>query len=133
MLNYVIMTKVFLRKFIAIGQKTQEDTESFGRGFNYWVEVGFPLSETFDRLLAARVIDDVLGQIDHKALGVDVDLGINPTSQNLCVWIANEIACRWSSKQRDQLEIRLLRGDGLVVHSQLLGSGGTARPPAVNG
>lgn len=101
------MIRIYLQRFIALGQKTDHCSAQFGRGFNYHVEAGFPPGNW------AEVLDSVLSRLDHKALGVDFDLGVEPSSARVCDWIAREL----ESKSGVRVEVVLRRGDGLVVSS----------------
>lgn len=94
---------------MAIGQKSTDDPGTYGQGFNYIVEAGFSESGTPDSL---RTLVDALKSIDHKLLGLDVNLIDNPTSQNICRWLYSAI----KAKDESLYEIRLLRGDGLSIN-----------------
>jgi len=98
----------FLKYNLALGQKTEADTAAYGRGFNYQVEAGFAGEESAEH---DRVASDVLSLIDHKLLGIDFDLGVEPTTVNLCWWIFTHLKKRCP----ELAEVRLLRGDGLLA------------------
>lgn len=110
--------RILLRKFIAVGQKTSACAKDrpYGEGFNYWVEASFPLRSNFSREVSFKALEDVLSTIDHKALGVDVKLNVDPTSVELAVWILQELEKRLGEKD---LKITLFRGDGLIVSTTL--------------
>jgi hypothetical protein len=108
-----MQTRFYIRKSIAVGQKTAKTPSAYGQGFNYQVEVGFALDSTFCDT-NTRLVADVLAAIDHKALGLDVALGFEPTSGRLCYWLASEIQKR---TQCAEIQVRLVRGDGLTVTS----------------
>lgn len=97
--------QIILSRDISVGQKTRESAR-FGDGFNYRVEAAFALDD-FDRERAEMALAAALNKIDHKALGVDVDLGFEPTSQNLCRFLADEIR-----KTAPLRALVLIRGDG---------------------
>jgi hypothetical protein len=105
---------IFVRSFISVGQKTQADATTYGRGFNYWVEVGLPYSENFDREKTLTALQALLEVVDHRALGVDQKLGFEPTSLKLCVWLAQEWAKRTGV---NPVKVQLERGDGVIVSS----------------
>lgn len=102
--------KRFLRQFVAVGQKTLP-VESYGQGFNYWIETRFPVQEDFAR--SSFVFKEVLAGLDHRALGVDVTFPFAPDSVNLCRHLEAELKKRLGFS----IEVRLERGDGLVVES----------------
>lgn len=103
-----LQVRRYFRRFLAVGQKVAED-ESFGRGFNYYVEVSLPAR--LDRNVCLKAIREVVAAIDHKALGVDVRLNSPPTSENLAKFIQIEIQQRLAEK----VTVLLERGDGLIV------------------
>ena len=100
------MQTVYLRH-LALAQKTTAagSGSPFGQGFNYRLEVtveGAPLE--FERRLEA-----VLTGLDHKALGVDVELGFEPSTAALARFIAERLA------PAPVREVYLARGDGYGV------------------
>jgi hypothetical protein len=103
--------EIIFRKNIAVGQKSSEPSGPYGRGFNYVVEISFPLAPGFNSEPCLKAIDDVLSAIDHKALGVDVDLGVEPTSFNLCKYIAEEIKQHFG---QSPVSVKMIRGDGFT-------------------
>jgi hypothetical protein len=106
--------EILLRKNISLGQKTSDSMGAFGDGFNYVVEAGFPLLN-FDRVRASVALEGALAKIDHKALGMDVDLGFEPTSEALVVFLAAEIERGYGLSS-----FRLVRGDGRVYEAKLV-------------
>ncbi len=100
----------FLVRSMAVGQKSSSSAGDYGQGFNYRVEFGF--APGFAPAKVELCLKEVLGRVDHRALGVDVDLGFEPTSVRLAAWLAQEVA----AKAPELREVRLVRGDGLVVH-----------------
>jgi hypothetical protein len=100
-----VKQEIIFRKDIAVGQKTSS-SGAYGDGYNYLIEAGFPMGsdhgECLSHFLAA------LAKIDHKALGIDVDLGFEPTSQALCEFLMRELSSSGATS------LRMLRGDGLV-------------------
>ena len=101
------MPRIFLARSIAVGQKSGVHPSLYGQGFNYWVEVGFALDHLFQSSTCNEMLDQILSLIDHRALGVDVDLGLEPTSSALCTWIQSEF-----EKRGKAVTLRLIRGDG---------------------
>lgn len=97
--------EIVLSRNISVGQKTKASSR-FGDGFNYRVEATF-LLDGFNRVQAETALAEALKKIDHKALGVDVDLGFEPTSENLCRFLADEIR-----RAAPLLSLALIRGDG---------------------
>ena len=89
----------YLVQNIAIAQKINE-------GHNVRVEVGF----TGDEHNAAAAITSVLKKIDHKALGLDVDLGFEPELTRLCPWVFQSLK---ESGLDSLIEVRMVRGDGV--------------------
>lgn len=102
----VLQTEISFSQFIAIGQKTSTSTSQWGEGANYRVVLDVrPEHEP-----AARAgLGETLSQLDHRALGVDVDLGFEPTPTNLAEWIFKQI-----STHAPVLRVSLRRGDGRV-------------------
>lgn len=99
--------EVLLREFIAVAQKTAEDTplhHRFGQGFNYVVEAvfDFNIDET-----ARHDLKRVLARIDHKSIGLDLDLGFSAGSGSLCKYLWQEL------KSSGVRSVTLRRGDGL--------------------
>jgi len=66
-------------------------SERYGQGVNYQFEVALDFHAGFSHERALRCLDEALSLIDHKALGVDVHLGCEPTSAALCSFIAQEL------------------------------------------
>jgi len=106
--------KRFFRRFIAVGQKSEGSLG--GQGFNYWLEVCCPFQ--MEREACLKALDQVCAEIDHKALGIDVDLAVTPTSVNLVGWIADQMRARLSTT----VDVRLERGDGWITQ-KIAGSG----------
>jgi hypothetical protein len=108
------MTQVLrLRRFVSLGQKISLDRDSrpFGEGFNYWVEIGFPqLNFCWEDL--DRITSKILSRIDHKAIGLDVHLGFEPTTAALAVWLKQELE---AATGISGVEVKLNRGDGYSV------------------
>ena len=107
-----MVQEAVFRKFISVGQKTTADSSPYGQGFNYTVEAGFALSPGFDREACLKAFGKALAVIDHKALGVDVDLGVEPSSAELCLYLKEQIR---KSYPPGVTSLKLYRGDGLAV------------------
>jgi len=88
---------------MAIGQKTSSSKSPWGEGHNIRVDVGF-LEPNLEAL------DVVLKKVDHRLLGVDVDLGVDPTLGALAEWIFSQLA-----ESESVVDVRLTRGDGLTA------------------
>ena len=101
---------ILLRRHISVGQKTV-DSSVHGAGFNYRIEASFMLSGTFERQVAAQELSAALARIDHRALGVDLNLGFEPTTTALCSFLAGIL--RTASPLL--LKFRMVRGDGLTA------------------
>lgn len=99
---------------MAVGQKTKP-TESFGAGFNYWVEVRFPFAVERER--AEQALSETLAVLDHKALGVDVEISQEPNSANLAHHIYEDISRRLGVL----VQVRLERGDAWTFESGAAG------------
>lgn len=104
------MTSVYFKKFIAVGQRTHAMTSPFGEGHNIHVEVGFPLPLKLEEIALNAEMDRVLKEIDHRALGVDLDLGFEPETTALARWIFERLSATVAVA-----DVRLIRGDGLSV------------------
>ena len=94
---------IVLKRHISVSQKFSGSAAKFGEGFNYSVEATFPL-EDYNPEAASEALKNALAKVDHKALGLDVDLGFEPTSPALCAFLAREIV--------GLSFLRLVRGDG---------------------
>ena len=79
------------RRRLAIGRKTSRMAERWGQGANLGVEVHVALTGEAEREPAARAIGDALREIDHRALGVDVDLGYEPSGANLARFLRDRL------------------------------------------
>ena len=101
--------QVRLRKFIAVGQKSKDDPGPYGQGYNYVVEAAFAWSP--DLAHVRKSFADVLKEVDHRHLGLDVHLIEDPTTANLCQFIMQGLRERGVPA----LEVRLERGDGLIA------------------
>ncbi len=97
----------FFRRHFAVGQKLGE-SGPYGQGFNYHLEVRFPLS--LDRDICLKAMSAVVATLDHKALGVDVHIPAPPSSENLARYLALEIEKRVGTK----VSLSLERGDGFL-------------------
>ncbi len=85
----------------------------FGEGHNYSVEVGFLKPHVAGEEVRLRAaLDAVLVAMDHRALGVDVDLGVEPETPQLAEWIAKKLTDAQGASVR---EVRLIRGDGMTA------------------
>lgn len=102
--------EIFLRQAMALGQKTSADSSHYGQGHNYWVEVGWLTSE--DIGLARRSMTTVVYRIDHHALGVDLDVIVDPSLESVAQWIFSELKTEHGSSPT---QLRLCRGDGFVM------------------
>lgn len=109
-----MLTLLFIRKNLALGQKTEGDSSRWGTGSNFKVEVGFEWNERFDEGQARESLNSVLSEIDHFALGVDRWKDKDPSTANICEWILTNL------KNRGAREVRLIRGDGLSATSRNL-------------
>jgi 6-pyruvoyl-tetrahydropterin synthase len=103
---------LYLNHFIAIGQKTKASSSGFGEGHNYMVEVGVAVQGALQVEVVKAKIGAVLNEIDHKALGVDVDLGVEPETSMLPKWIFERLRKSGLSEIR---EVRMNRGDGMTA------------------
>lgn len=104
--------EIFFRKFIAVGQKNSASVSSYGEGFNYWLEIGLRLTPDLISIEVQNKISEVVAQMDHRALGLDVKLGFEPTTAQLCAHVARKLraVCGESG-----VKVRLIRGDELVA------------------
>jgi 6-pyruvoyl-tetrahydropterin synthase len=102
---------LYFSQFIAIGQKTKASASPFGEGHNYMVEVGVALQGALEDDLSSK-IGAVLKEIDHKALGVDVDLGVEPETSRLAEWIFKRLA---ANGIKNVVDVRMNRGDGMTA------------------
>lgn len=100
---------IYYRRHLALGQKNSADAGIYGQGFNYVVEAGFRQPAGTSK--SAGALADALKVIDHRLLGLDVNIIENPTSQNICRWLYATV----KAKDESLYEIRLLRGDGLNI------------------
>ncbi len=107
--------EILLREFIAVSQKLKDDPQyPYGKGYNFTVEVAFRLSpeNTLKNINETRLrqrLRVVLGRLDHKALGLDVDFGFEPETAALCRFIFTELDGLGVTR------VALTRGDGLSV------------------
>jgi hypothetical protein len=99
---------IFFRTAISVAQKTRE-SGSYGDGFNYHIEVGVSAHLGLDENLILRQIASVTGELDHKALGIDFDLGQEPTSVFLTQWLEARLKTAIGGAYAS---VRLIRGDG---------------------
>jgi hypothetical protein len=107
---------LFLIRSIAIGQKTQRSSSAFGEGHNINVHAGFRVQTGAEESALNAALDKVLKAIDHRALGVDVDLGMDPELSNLAPWLLEKLHAEGAASA---CEIKLVRGDGLTVRATL--------------
>jgi hypothetical protein len=107
--------EIVYRQSISVAQKTK-GTGPYGLGFNYVVEAAFALSQDFRGEDARSALEGALARIDHQALGVDLDLGFEPTSAQLCHYLRGEIEKNYAP---GVLRLELRRGDGLVAAGAL--------------
>lgn len=104
-------TIIFFRRFIALGVKTKGSSSRFGEGHNFTIEAGFRVESKGDEARLIASLDRVLARIDHRALGVDVDLGLDPVPSALAEWIFKEH--HGAERETSLCEVHMLRGDGL--------------------
>jgi hypothetical protein len=68
----------------------------------------------------------VLAEIDHRALGVDVNLGVDPTLGELARWIGERLDAY------GVIEVRLVSGDGCGARYCAQPSSEAGAPPPVS-
>ena len=90
--------------------KTKGSSSRFGEGHNFTVDAGFRVEAVSDEARLNASLNKVLARIDHRALGVDVDLGLDPVPSALAEWIFKELRAEGESSA---CEIQMIRGDGL--------------------
>lgn len=122
-----MVCEVFLKRHISIGQKT--GPQGFGQGANVEVTAGFAAGHGWNDGAAGGTLAEVLKIIDHKALGVDLDLGFSPTLPALCEWIFAEL----NKRKQPVCEVRLLRGDGVGAIYRQRSEARSIAPPFVPG
>lgn len=89
------------RGHLAIGRKTPQTRGRWGQGFNLLVEVEWTSVDVgHDERLR-----EALGRIDHRSLGVDLDLGFPAEGAALAAWLARELGAGVA-------RVTLLQGDG---------------------
>lgn len=97
---------------MALGAKTKDSSSRFGEGHNYIVEVGANTQSSLDEARLSDQLKNVIARIDHRAIGVDVELGFNPVPSALAEWVLKELKSQGVS---GVCEVRLIRGDGFVA------------------
>ncbi len=103
---------VFLKGSIFIGQKTMNMPSRFGEGHEYELSIGVRADTGFNAARAASGFKNLLAELDHKLIGLDVHIGRDPTPANLLMWIVDEVKIRLGI---DLTELHMKRGDGLDV------------------
>lgn len=101
--------QVRFRKFIAVGQKSKEDPGPYGQGYNYVVEAGFPWREDLEPV--QKAFAQVIKEVDHQHLGLDMHALQEPTTAHLCAFFIR----RLTEEGMTPSAVRLERGDGLVA------------------
>lgn len=98
--------KILFLHNVAIAIKTAQ-SGPFGEAFNCQIGIEVPLEQN-ERL--RPVIKSIVGRLDHKALGVDLDLGIDLSGARLTRWLRDTI-----EQETGVLPVRvqILRGDGI--------------------
>lgn len=99
----------FFRRHIAIGQKRALDSEAYGRGFNYTIEVGFPWKKDLSN--EQRKLNNILNGIDHRLLGLDLQVVEDHSTHQICAWIFEQL------KDWTPVSVRMIRGDGFQAVS----------------
>jgi hypothetical protein len=102
--------EIVFKQYFATSQKTSADS-GFGLGFNYILEAYFALTPGMDTDQCLDALARAVATVDHKALGVDVNLGFEPTTANLCRYLSLEIKKHYGSGAF----VKLIRGDGLAA------------------
>ncbi len=101
--------KICIRKHIALGQKSKDQSGAYGQGFNYQVEAEFRWQPDFEVL--NQHLSEVLKEVDHRHLGLDfLEIG-DPTTANFGGWILKKLRERGC----EVVALTLSRGDGLVA------------------
>lgn len=101
--------KICIRKHIALGQKSKDQSGAYGQGFNYQVEAAFRWQP--DAKVLSQNLSKVLKEVDHRHLGLDfLEIG-DPTTANLGAWILKKLR----ERRCEVVDLTLSRGDGLVV------------------
>ncbi|MBX3022310.1 MAG: hypothetical protein KF799_11610 [Bdellovibrionales bacterium] len=106
------MTPEIGQKFhisLALGPAT---TAPYGQGFNCVVEAYCRADSSAADPEIKKLIRQIVDRIDHRAVGVDVDLGIAPTLPALAEWLAEELI---TAGVHALTRVRLSRGDGYSV------------------
>lgn len=101
-------TYFFVSKSIALSVKLP-GTGPYGRGFNCLVQVGVPMGER-DKLL--RVWEEVLGRIDHRALGVDIALDVEMGRVHLLSHLRQQFQ---AALNVHDVQVSMEWGDGIRV------------------
>jgi hypothetical protein len=99
---------IFFKSHMSVAQKTRA-SGPYGDGFNYHVEVGIHSHPGLDEKQIVRQIASVTSVLDHKALGVDFDLGQEPTGVALFLWLEDKLK---STLGLAFATLKLERGDG---------------------
>ncbi len=94
----------YFHQAVALSLK-ENNASPFGKAFNCKISVGVPL-ECHEK--AERAFKAVVGQVDHQAIGLDVDLGIEPSFENLVRWIYSAFELELGQAP---VEVILERGD----------------------
>lgn len=102
---------IFFRSHLSVSQKTAV-SGAYGDGFNYHIEVGVRAHPGRDEAKTKALIASVTSQLDHKALGIDFDLGQEPTSIAVLKWLEARLRQVLGA---DFVELKLQRGDGLQL------------------
>lgn len=104
------MTPEYLyRRHIALASNPSKDAP-YGQGFNCVVEIA--CKPGLDSKIVIRAFQQTLNRIDHKALGVDVELGVATSLPSLAQWLGRELAAAGIHTLQS---LSFERGDGYRV------------------
>jgi hypothetical protein len=103
--KHLMNTEFLYRKHISLALNPSSRAP-YGQGANCWVEV------VSRAPFETGIADRVLARVDHKSMGVDFDLGEEPTLSGVAAWLARELR---AAGLKDLAYVGMEAGDGSRV------------------